>query len=446
MQRYKIFIAKLNFRSFDPYNLTYQPKRVNSMFNFYTSKRSFLFILFLMIQGLSYSQVVDEKFERSEFIDDFDVDKGSWPIFTNSDNLFIIQNGEYILNRKNNTTQYAAISNWENQLDAYDLKVNIKLEKVADENGSIGIIFMAQSKGAFIMEFNKHKQFRVKQLIGTAYQFITGNGDDLKEGWVKSSDLKSMGQYNILEVRTADGKYDLYINGIYQISFTEKNYTSGKMGIIIGPSTNAKVDYFYVYSNKKYTHADTLALNDSLKHKKDTTSYSDNSTEVVNALSETVVRLKTQVNKLTAENEDLKRQIATLANAPQKPEVVKVDSEKLQMGKIIKILENQLISTNGSIDSIKRILTNYRKIQEAMEGNENGDIIITLTNTLKSEKVANELLTKTNKSLKDSLSYYKAEYNKLKPPPPPSKAPDKTKAGQGNMPANKQNDPLTPKN
>lgn len=416
------------------------------MINFYTSKRSFLFVLFLMIQGLSYSQVVDEKFERSEFIDDFDVDKGSWPIFTNADNLFIIQNGEYILNRKNNATQYAAISNWDNQLDAYDLKVNLKLEKVADENGSIGIIFMAQSKGAFIVEFNKHKQFRVKQLIGTAYQFITGNGDDLKEGWVKSSDLKSMGQYNILEVRTADGKYDLYINGVYQVSFTEKNYTSGKMGIIIGPSTNAKIDYFYVYSNKRYTHADTLAANDSLKHKKDTNSYSDNSTEVVNALSEAVVRLKTQVNKLTAENEDLKRQIATLANAPPKPEVVKVDSEKLQMGKIIKILENQLINTNGSIDSIKRILTNYRKIQEAMEGNENGDIIITLTNTLKSEKVSNELLTKTNKSLKDSLSYYKAEYNKLKPPPPPSKAPDKTKAGQGNAPAIKPNDPNSPKN
>lgn len=414
------------------------------MFNFYLLKRSFLFIIFTLIQGLSYSQVVNEQFERSEFVDDFDADKGNWQIFTNSDNLFLIQNGEYILNRKNNTTQYAVISNWENQLESFDLKVNLKLEKVADEDGSIGIIFMAQSKGAFIVEFNKHKQYRVKQLIGTSYQFITG--EEIKEGWVKSSDLKPMGQYNILEVKTVKGNYDVYINGVYQISFTEKTYISGKMGIIIGPSTNARVDYFYVYSNKKYTHADTLAIKDSMNTKKDTNSYSDNSTEVVNTLSETVVRLKNQVNKLTADNEDLKRQIATMVNAPVKPEVVKVDSEKIQMGKVIKILENQLIATNSSIDSIKRILTNYRKIQEAMEGNENGDIIITLTNTLKSEKVANELLTKSNKSLKDSLTYYKAEYIKLKPPPPPSKAPDKTKAGQGNTPAIKQNDPNSPKN
>ena len=424
------------------------------MFNFNHSKRGLFILIFILISGISFGQTIKEQFEHNEFTDNFNVDNGLWPIFTNADNLFVIQTGEYILNRRNNSTQYASILNWENQLESFELKVNLKLDKVADDNGSIGIIFMAHSTGAFIVEYNRHKQYRVKQLIGTTYRYLTG--EESKEGWVKSSDLNPIGSYNLLDIKTIGGKYDVYFNGIFQISFTEKSYTYGKMGIIIGPATNAIVDKFFIYSNKKIKAIDTSMNKELMLKKIDTANSTDISADVINALTETVVRLKTQINKLTSENDDLKRQIATLGNISNTPKVDKSDTEKVQMAKVIKILENQLILTNGSIDSIKRLLTNYRNIQQAMEGNENADIIITLTNMLKSEKVTNELLIKTNNNLTDSLNYYKSVNNILNPPNQPIKTPEKNKASTDLIPENKtptdstgiknnQNDPNPPK-
>jgi len=386
------------------------------------SPKKILLYLFLLFNIQSFSQLIKEQFPNPEFIDDFDADKQNWPLFTNADNLFVIQNGEYILNRKNKSTQYAALTEWENQLESFAVNVNLKLVKAEDDNCNIGIIIMAQAKGGgFVIEMNRNRQYRVKQLIGASYQFISGN--EINSGWVKSQDIKPVGQYNAIEVKCFNKNYDVYINGVYQISFSEKNYTYGRMGIIIGPNTNGLADYFYVYSIKKTTKKDEPAVKGNDKNG-DAPSALDPSTDMVSILSETVVRLKTQINKLTKENDELRRQIAT-SDAPPTPSKSNKDTAKMVSEKVVKILQDQVEASNAVNDSLKRVIYTYRKIEEALNGNENSDIIIALTNTMKNEKVQNDIinknlesLNKNNKVIKDSMAYYRTQYYKYKPAPP----------------------------
>src|ERR1035438_2759395 len=183
-----------------------------------------LVCMFLSYTIPAYSQLITEQFTNSEFLDDFNTDKQNWPVFNDENNFFVIQNGEYILNRKDKTAQYAALTEWDNKLESFDIKASVKLMKAKDDNCNIGIIIMAKAKGdGFVIEINRNLQYRVKQLVGTAYKYISGNGSNF--GWVKSSDIKPVGQYNTIEVKCLNKNYDVFINGIYKISFDEKNYT-----------------------------------------------------------------------------------------------------------------------------------------------------------------------------------------------------------------------------
>src|ERR1039458_5679092 len=191
-----------------------------------------LVCMFLLYHIPSYGQLISEQFPYPEFNDDFNTDKQNWPVFNDENNFFVIQNGEYILNRKDNTTQYAALTEWDNKLESFDIKARVKLMKAKDDNCNIGIIIMAKAKGdGFVIEINRNLQYRVKQLVGPGYKYISGNGSNF--GWVKSSDIKPVGQYNTIEVKCLNKNYDVFINGIYKISFDEKNYTYGRMGFII---------------------------------------------------------------------------------------------------------------------------------------------------------------------------------------------------------------------
>ncbi|MEI6815778.1 MAG: hypothetical protein WCL14_04140 [Bacteroidota bacterium] len=374
-------------------------------------KNYIIYCCFILMLNQAYGQLVSEKFQHTEYIENFDADKQNWPIFTNADNLFVIQNGDYILNRKNSSTQYVAFTNWENQLESFDMKVNLKLEQAADDEGNIGIIFMAHPNGGFVFEYNRNRQYRVKQLNGTSYKYITS--DDINVGWVKSNDIKPMGQYNTIEVKCFNKDYDIYINGMFQFSFTEKTYTFGKMGIIIGPSSNGLVDYFYVYSNKKYSHS-TTPVKDTVIKKSDTKATSDTPSDMVSVLSETVVKLKTQNNKLVKENEELKRLVAYSDN-PQIGTKPAPNKDSIFTEENIKIIREQIEQVMSTNDSLKRMLFTYKKVQDMLKDNENGDIIISLTNTLKDEKVKNDFLMQRSSVLADSLNYYKTLYNKYKP-------------------------------
>jgi hypothetical protein len=246
----------------------------------------YILLLFLTL-GVSElkSQSVSANLSEPVQADNFDNNNLEWPIFTNRDNFFIIQSGEYILERKNSESQYVIFSSSPKEPDSYAAAAAVKVEQ-----GYAGLIFRVQrtGQGAFMVELSADKKYRLKQLAGSNYQLLTG--DVRNEGWTKHSSLKN--GYNTLTVKTDRNRTDIYINDVYITTLSDQSYSGGTIGLTIGPQSKARVDRFYLFREKSSapeTEQGARARSDSLR-----------------ILNQTNLENRRIIEKLSRENDSLK--------------------------------------------------------------------------------------------------------------------------------------------
>ncbi len=333
---------------------------------------------------------VNVKFEYPFYKEGFDSISKDWPILSNAENLLLIQDGEYILQRKSKLSPFAAMGEFEKQPEAFRLVTSLKIVKNQADDASMGFIFMAQEggKGGFVFEINKEQQYRLRQITSSGYAYLTGTSKD--GGWTKSSLLKPVNFANLIELRTIDKVYDLYVNNTLLLSFSELAYKSGGIGFIIGPGTMGKVDFIYIFSNDK-----ELASSDPSLENTEQPSGSDND---IIALAESIIELKSQINKIKSENESLKERIETFKGSEKEQLKMRGDYE-LKIAQLDKVIK----SRDKSIDSLLLINQDLQKYKDLVKGNEGGDLVITLSKNLKAEKLKSDELVKQNQALRDSL-------------------------------------------
>lgn len=359
-------------------------------------------VIFLSIISEGKAQLVAEKFDKLDMSENFDTSSGMWTFIANNENLFLVQDGEYILNRKATDKSFAVIANSDYNEAAFKIVSSLKIEKSIDQNGSIGLIFMAQNdgQGGFIFEMNTTKQYRLRQIASGTYKYLTGEAKS--GGWVKSNLINEVSVYNLLEIKTANRNYDIFLNNSYLMSFNEIAYKSGRFGLIVGPGSRAKVDFIYLFSTSKYAESSPATSSSRKENTQDVTSNSvigDSSPDIIE-LAESIIKLKSQINKLQAENDDQKKTIDALKSVDKDDE-----NETKAKEKTISLMQKKLDQTEISMDSLQRANKDLLKYKEMVAGNENSDLIITLSKTLKAEKEKNKLLS-------DSLVTLKAEMNK----------------------------------
>lgn len=329
---------------------------------------------------------VSDRFEYPFYKESFDSVANGWPFLSNSENLLLIQEGEYIIQRKSKLSPFAVMGEFEQDLSAYRLITSLKLVKTSSNDGSIGLIFMAQpgGKGGFVFEINQFQQYRLRQITVTGYAYLTGVAKD--GGWVKSSVLKEINFANLIELRTKDKKYDLYLNNTLILTFSELAYKSGGLGFIIGPSTLGKVDFMYLFSNEK---VEGLSREDS----PESTSEGD-----VIALAESIIELKTRLNKLEAENEELVLRIESFKGS-EKDQA----KEKAAYEAKFSVMEKQLALKQKSIDSLLLINQDLTKYKDIVKANSGEDLVITLSKKLKAEKLRADDFAAENEALRDTI-------------------------------------------
>lgn len=360
------------------------------------------FFLFLSVNG--FAQTVNEKFDKLDLSENFDTSSGMWTFLANNENLFLVQDGEYILNRKTTVSPFAVMANYNYDAQAYKMVVSMKIEKSVDESGSIGIIFMAQEdgKGGFLFEINKAGLYRLRQITGGSYKYLTG--DSKTGGWTKTNFTNPLNVYNLVEIKTANRKYDISLNNQYLMSFEEIAYKTGKFGVIIGPGSKGKIDFLYLFSSSKFAEGLETTTEPGNPQENANAQSKENSPDII-ALAESIIKLKTQINKLQAENDDLKKTIDAIRSADDESEEQKKNYEKN-----IKLLEKQNAASQASYDSLLKVNQSLTKYKDMVAGNENSDLIITLSKNLKSEKEKTQLLT-------DSIASLKVELQKSKTKP-----------------------------
>lgn len=348
------------------------------------------------LHGLLYAQSksgnkpqVNQKFGHIYYSADFDTVMKEWPVVSNSENLLIMQEGEYILHRKSLLSPFAAMADLNQQLSAFRMVTGFKIIKGKEVAASMGLILMAQpgGTGGLIFEINETQQYRLRQITNRGYEYLTG--DAKSGGWMKSPIVKAVTISNIIEVCTYEKKYDFYLNGSFLLSFIEPAYTYGGFGFVIGPGTMARVDFINLYTDEKNKLADITP--------DDVSTETNRELDVV-ALAESIIELRTTINKLQKENENLKLRIESFRGEEKEQQKMKTAYEAR-----IKELDNTISGMSRSFDSLLIINKDLNKYKELLRGNEGGDVVINLSRNLKSEKLKNEELLKENQQLRDSL-------------------------------------------
>jgi FtsZ-binding cell division protein ZapB len=373
-----------------------------------------LLIVCLIFQSVKGQKpTVTDKFGQLFIGENFDSSNSYWSTISNLDNLLIVQEGEYIMQRKATFSPYAVMASFPSELSEYRLVASFKLDKTTAIEGSIGLIFMAQAdgKGGFIFEINREQQYRLRQITNNTYRYITGTAQD--GGWIKEDVIKGLNLPNLIEVRTAGKKYDLYINNKLVLNFSELEYNSGSVGFIIGPGSKGKADFIYIFTKSGIT---------SLEETEVTLNNTGTPETDIIALAESIITLKTQINKLQEENDDLKGIIDGLKSGEKEQETVQANYDKY-----IKELEGKLKRSSASFDSLLKVNADLNKYKEMVKGNDNGDLVINLSKNLKNEKSNNENLRAINKAQADSIQLLKVQIKELKSNPAATKPKDPVK-------------------
>ncbi len=214
-----------------------------------------LLVLFIVTKTeaqiqISNNALVNTEFSTTIFREDFDSVSSDWPTLSNFNNLFMVQNGTYYMNRKVKGEPYAILSSKKITINAFQLNVRINPIEISLD-GYVGVLFMLQesSVGGYIFEIGPLSKYRLRQVKNGLYVNITGNSKS--NGWVTAEGLINYNQNNIISIACQNRNYDLMINSKRVLSFNDIEYKDGSFGILIGPETKVSIDNFVLMGTEQ---------------------------------------------------------------------------------------------------------------------------------------------------------------------------------------------------
>ena len=268
-----------------------------------------IFLLSILHLPILAQPFVTGETTNKVFSEDFSDPSKSFPITNSKDSKFwgAYGDGYYFMKRKIEQPR-VILANFKGTSKDFYLKTKIQLGPVKSKKSTIGVLFLTQpnGKGGFLLEINKKKQFRIKDIGNNST--ITTQG---KEGWMASKYIFGVKQNNKVEIKAFRGKFDIYINSQYIYSFINKRYQKGAFGAYIGGFSEAKIIYFNIYTlevpgapeeintdNLIEKMASLKAENDSLKLKVITAKYSNESNQ------DAIFAIKVLEDQVTASREE----------------------------------------------------------------------------------------------------------------------------------------------
>jgi predicted RNase H-like nuclease (RuvC/YqgF family) len=358
-----------------------------------------LLLLAFLSTTLNAQQISSEAYNKDVIHEDFNTEGEYFKIVTTTDNYFILDKGDYLLSRNNKDSEYAIIANNSSVTD-FVIKTAVRIGPSDNKKASVGIILKAQQdgKGAIIFEINKKKEYRIKQLIGSNYQTLSGNAK--QEGWVKNKLVNGVDEHNFIEIRSEKNIYDIYINSEYLTTFFIPDFTSGSCGLIISPATKARISYYYINTKGEstavanYTNENTASVN-----------------ETIEQLNKRIVILEENNAKLNELNSDSK--------ALQSDEIKALIAKNTSLANITIEQEKEIIELNSDSkalqsDEIKALTTKNTSLANITIEQEKEIIELnSLITSLKEKSKKTEELETSNISLQTTVSSLTSENNSL---------------------------------
>ena len=220
---------------------------------------------FFLICGLTLSfftngQLVNSTFDKIVIEENFSYLNKNWPYIFNTENLTIMQPGHYEMMRKNQKTGNYIFPKFGKQFNSFELMYAVSFSKKTHKEASSGVLLMAKEEVGILVEVNNNSSYRVQKVSSSEENILYTNSEG--DGWVKNKKAFNK-NINILKVRTAGKKYDIYINDNFLYSFTELSLNSGNIGVYIGPNSHAYIKSFVLKTSSEVSEVKEAKPSDS---------------------------------------------------------------------------------------------------------------------------------------------------------------------------------------
>lgn len=333
----------------------------------------------------AFSQEVNKEFTKLLLSETFDRVDENWSSTFNADNLFIAQNGYYELYRKSKKSGYFLFSNSEEEYASFQLETQIVFSEHKNKKQSAGLMMMAKKEtgGGLLVEINQKREYRIVRVYKDKQVPLNGTNS----GWVKASNVITKIE-NSITVKTYDKVYDLYINGIYIQSFTDIELNKGKIGIYVGPDSKVKFDYLKLLGEDKKELQDIVP---------------DGEKSIEQSFTQIIVKLKDQINKKDKDIDDLKTKLKLCENSGQsgiRQADTGIVNQRNQLMRQVAELEAENEDLKIKLDDAEYEMEQLKNFKATVEkSNEEGDIVINLTNMVSTQKQTIETLERDKKVL-----------------------------------------------
>ena len=356
-----------------------------------------LFIIFPFCVTNVNAQEISKVFRKSVIADNFSTNDKLWKIDYTANELYVIQDGEYVLHRKDKRNPDVIFPDIDHKFSGFHMSADLKFDKNG-KGQSAGLVFMAQQggSGALMIEINDKKEYRLRKLQNNELKNLYYSAHD---GWIKSEFLLP-GEYNKIEIKSYEKVYDLYFNGSYIRSFSDLEYKEGNIGIYISADTKVKIDNFTVLEEDILE--DIIAENPGL-NKADLEDQS--LTNVIVSLNAKVKLLEDTINQLNRQLV-ITKQTTTLDSATQ--------SKINGLEKQVKEQKAELQKLNTQIERTTNELIELRNYKKNVEANGKGDIIDNMSKAINSEKEKSRKKQEEIDALKQENANLKSENRDLK--------------------------------
>jgi len=352
------------------------------------------FVFIITLSHFTKGQNVFSKFPKISVQDNFETNNNNLPQKYNSQEISIIENGNYRIKRISNLGRSISYLKMDKELFTYSVSATIS---IANGTGG-GLILNGQStiNGGIFVELNGKKRFRIIKTSGEQVRLLSGKPKD--QGWVKSSNINKKG-YNELMVRVEDGNYDIYINGKFTYTTFDDQYKSGRVGIVADAASELFVSEFTLM-----TKADALTSGLSGSGGNDGTQSSNSGDP---AFEEVVLIFKTKIDQQQVTINTLQREVDKCKSMLNYDTSLVTRSAYLEQNN--RTLSFRLDSTTRELSkSIKR-LEYLESMKADIEKGNNGDLVLSLTSILANVKKENAALEAEHKKAQDRNAILKKD-------------------------------------
>lgn len=349
----------------------------------------FLWAMSQFVNGQTGPRVIT-KFDKVVMYEDFSYVTNLWEQKNSGSESFIISDKHYTIERSKNTFFSISLPVEADPVEAFELSTAIKvLPNKQNKRASGGVVLKAQkvNSDALVLEINVRREYRFSLLKGGEKQYISQG----KEGWVKSSNLKT-DDFNEIKVLSYGNVFDIYFNGQFETSFIEATLTEGLMGFYADASSTIVADFFIL---KTKIEKPSILVVESPTPQETKEVEDPTYKALAQAFTAKFDKQQEEIQSLKQELHECKSALTYDTTSQRQAAEFKVKNAELNQR--IQQLENQL-------KQAEQRMTYLETLKSAVESDVNGDLILQLTQFLSDERDKNAALKKKISDLESRLA------------------------------------------